>query len=87
MQAAAETARLFFALWPDDDLQAKLAAWADLATHLSANAPAVRTELARIVREATEGESAPKRAERELALALVRAAWAISPRVAPASAA
>ena len=31
MERAAETARLFFALWPDDDLQAKLAAWAELA--------------------------------------------------------
>ena len=28
MQQAAETQRLFFALWPTSDLQAKLAAWA-----------------------------------------------------------
>ena len=31
MQQAAETVRLFFALWPDGDLQAKLAAWAKRA--------------------------------------------------------
>ncbi len=31
MQAAAETVRLFFALWPDNDLQGKLAAWAEQA--------------------------------------------------------
>ena len=53
--------------------------WSDLATHLSANAPAVRTELARIVREAAEVESAPKRAERELAVALVRAIVSTAP--------
>ena len=31
MERAAETVRLFFALWPDNDLQAKLAAWAKQA--------------------------------------------------------
>jgi len=31
MSQAAETARLFFALWPERDLQAKLAAWAKQA--------------------------------------------------------
>ncbi|MBE0621918.1 MAG: RNA 2',3'-cyclic phosphodiesterase [Burkholderiales bacterium] len=31
LQQAAEPLRLFFALWPPDDLQAKLAAWADKA--------------------------------------------------------
>lgn len=31
MERAAETVRLFFALWPDGDLQAKLAAWAGQA--------------------------------------------------------
>ena len=31
MNAAAETVRLFFALWPASDLQAKLAAWAKQA--------------------------------------------------------
>ena len=31
MQQPAETVRLFFALWPGDDLQAKLAAWAKRA--------------------------------------------------------
>ncbi len=31
MSKAAEMVRLFFALWPDSDLQAKLAAWAKLA--------------------------------------------------------
>jgi len=31
MSAAAETVRLFFALWPGSDLQAKLAAWAKQA--------------------------------------------------------
>ena len=31
MSAAAATVRLFFALWPDSDLQAKLAAWARAA--------------------------------------------------------
>jgi 2'-5' RNA ligase len=31
MSQAAETVRLFFALWPDCDLQAKLAAWAKQA--------------------------------------------------------
>ena len=29
MSGAAETVRLFFALWPASDLQAKLAAWAN----------------------------------------------------------
>src|SRR3990172_13095810 len=31
MERAAETVRLFFALWPSSDLQAKLAAWAKQA--------------------------------------------------------
>ena len=31
MEQAAETVRLFFALWPESDLQAKLAAWATRA--------------------------------------------------------
>jgi 2'-5' RNA ligase len=31
MSEAAETVRLFFALWPESDLQAKLAAWATQA--------------------------------------------------------
>jgi RNA 2',3'-cyclic 3'-phosphodiesterase len=31
MSEAAETVRLFFALWPESDLQAKLAAWAKRA--------------------------------------------------------
>lgn len=31
MSEAAETVRLFFALWPESDLQAKLAAWAKQA--------------------------------------------------------
>jgi 2'-5' RNA ligase len=31
MSEAAETVRLFFALWPDTSLQAKLAAWGEQA--------------------------------------------------------